>query len=63
MQKAKRALNECLKYIGDIERECHSPERVAGAVKLLKMDVHSLLRIIDEHSETIMKFPIPGRTQ
>ena len=29
MQKAKRALNECLKHIEDIERENPSPERVA----------------------------------
>jgi hypothetical protein len=60
MQKAKRALNECLKHIEDIERE-DSPERVARAIKLLKMDIYSLLRIIDEHSETIVRFPHASR--
>ena len=61
MQKAKRALNECLKHLADIESEAHSPERVQRAVKLLKMDIHSLLRIIDEHSETIVKIPHASR--
>jgi hypothetical protein len=61
MHKAKRSLHECLKHIEDIEAECHSPERVARAIKLLKIDIYTLLRIIDDHSETIVKFPSAGR--
>jgi hypothetical protein len=63
MLSAKLKLNECLKLIEDVQRETHSPEVVAHKIKMLKVDILTLMRIADDQAETVVEHPQAGRAQ
>jgi hypothetical protein len=63
MHKARLRLNECLKLVSDIEAETHAPELVSHKIKLLKADIKTLLRIVNDENETVVEFPQASRAQ
>jgi hypothetical protein len=62
MQKAKRALNECLKHTEDMEREQQAPAMIASLTKF-KLEVLNMLAMIEAEPETVVKCPQVSRAQ